>query len=104
MSRRVNKLNRSRRRYWLALCMCAVAIPAAAAPICGPREKVTQELTKRYGEVPQVMGLNNSGVMEVWASESGGWTVTITRPDGVMCVLGAGHAFERMPPAYGEPI
>ncbi|MEP2890354.1 hypothetical protein [Tateyamaria sp.] len=65
---------------------------------CGPRELVVNRLADRYGETRQSMGLGaNNAVLEVFASdESGTWTVTVTSPEGMTCLIASGQAFEEL--------
>lgn len=78
-----------------------------AAPQCGTRDLVLGQLTERYGESRRSMGLTaNTDVMELFASAtSGSWTVTVTRPDGWMCLIASGLGFEALTedmPAKGQ--
>lgn len=68
----------------------------AAGPQCGARDRVLAGLADRYGETRRGLGLaDNNAVMEVFASDkTGSWTITITLPDGTMCLVAAGQAFE----------
>ena len=82
---------------------------AQSAPHCGARDMVVTTLAERYGETRRSMGVAaNNAVMEVFASaESGSWTITVTLPDGVMCLVASGEGFETMAdelPARGEKI
>lgn len=66
----------------------------AAAPRCAPRALALNTLSQTYGEERQIMGLNSRGVVEVFASDSSGsWTITVTTPEGMMCIVAAGEAF-----------
>ena len=55
-------------------------------------------LATAYGETRQSTGLGAQGaVMEVFASQtSGSWTITVTLPDGLTCLIASGQAFEAM--------
>lgn len=82
---------------------------AYAAPQCGNREAVVATLAERYGETRRSMGVaTNNAVMEVFASaESGTWTITVTLPDGTMCLVASGEGFEAMAdplPAKGQKV
>jgi hypothetical protein len=78
----------------LAVCLCTSANAEAPAQ-CAPRDVQTEILTNRYGEAPIAMGLSSQGIVEYWSNASTGtWTVTITRPDGVLCGIIAGLNFE----------
>ena len=63
---------------------------------CAPRGAVVKRLQDKYGESRQSIGLGaDNSVVEVFAStETGTWTITVTRPDGIACLVAAGLAFE----------
>lgn len=77
------------------------ATMASAAPQCGTRTLVLGQLTEKYGETLHGMGIaNNNAVMEVYASpSSGSWTITVTLPDGRMCLVASGQGYQ---PGSGE--
>lgn len=70
---------------------------------CGPREAVVMRLADGYGESRQSIGLGaNNAVIEVFASaDTGSWTITVTTPNGVTCLVASGQAFEEL--AEGLP-
>ncbi|SFU33116.1 hypothetical protein SAMN04488527_101368 [Aliiroseovarius crassostreae] len=77
---------------------------------CAPRLAVVERLTETYGETRQSIGLaTNNTVVEVFASaESGSWTITVTNPQGITCLVAAGRSFEALneeltPAMLGEP-
>ena len=74
----------------------AGAAAAQSRPNCAPRQIVLDRLEQKYGETRQSIGLGSQGsVMEVFASvETGTWTITVTTPNGLTCMIGAGEAFE----------
>ncbi len=85
-------------------CSAAIAV-MLAAPVhaqqvrsCAPRETVVERLADKYGETRQSMGLGaNNAVIEVFASDSSGsWTITVTSPNGVTCLVASGQAFEEL--------
>ncbi|MCB6178518.1 hypothetical protein LHP98_10280 [Rhodobacter sp. Har01] len=75
---------------------------------CGPREAMVAQLAERYGETQQALGLASAAVMELFASaETGTWTLTLTSPDGTMCLMAAGQAFQASDApksAKGDPV
>jgi hypothetical protein len=82
---------------------------AFATPQCGPRAEVIALLADRYGETRRALGLaGDAAVMELYASDtSGTWTVTLTLPDGQMCLMASGAGYEAVTedlPARGERI
>ena len=86
------------------LLLCATQTFGQTAPFgqtsqqrqCGPRDNVVAILGERYGESRQSIGLGASGqVMEVFASlETGTWTITVTSPAGMTCLVASGQSFE----------
>ncbi|NBE06526.1 hypothetical protein [Paragemmobacter ruber] len=94
------------RRPAFLVALLLAASPAAALQ-CGSRDTVTITLAERYGEVRQALGLAQNGVvMELYAAQSGSWTIIITRPDGMTCLLAAGEDFQptpQTPPPPGDP-
>ena len=92
----------------LMLTGALTLMPVAALANCAPREVVVERLAERYRETRQSMGLGaNSAVVEVFASrETGTWTITVTTPQGMTCLVASGQAFQTLndplPPA-GDP-
>ncbi len=92
-------------RLFLPRAAIALALSAATAlPLsaqtrnCAERERVVERLSGTYGESRQSIGLAaNNQVMEVFANlESGSWTVTVTLPSGLTCLIASGMAFEEV--------
>lgn len=67
-------------------------------PNCAPRQQVLEQLRDRYGEIRQSIGLSaEETVVEMFASHlSGTWTITVTLPNGMTCLVASGQAFENM--------
>lgn len=65
---------------------------------CAPRPKVLEKLTQQFGETRQSIGLAAQGsVVEVFASaETGSWTITVTLPSGMTCLVASGQSFETL--------
>jgi hypothetical protein len=85
----------------LGLGILALAAQDAAAQTtrnCAPREMVVERLSDGYGETRQSIGLgSNNAVVEVFASQdTGTWTITVTMPDGMTCLVASGQAFETL--------
>lgn len=81
---------------------------ALAQAQCGKRDTVLATLADKFGETRRGMGIAaNNGVMEVFASDtSGSWTITVTMPDGLTCLVASGQSYEAMQdalPARGKP-
>jgi len=87
--------------------ICLLAGAAMAAQNCAPRDMVIDRLAERYGETRQSVGLGaNNAVVEVFASRSSGtWTITVTAPGGLTCLVASGQAYEalaELPPRPGD--
>lgn len=69
---------------------------AFAESNCASRDLVIARLAERFGESRRAIGLaSNNQVMEVFASDdSGSWTITVTLPNGLTCLVASGLAFE----------
>lgn len=78
--------------------MGSSAVEAQQARNCAPRDIVVTRLADGYGETRQSMGLGaNNSIVEVFASEeSGTWTITVTTPNGLTCLVASGQAFEEL--------
>ncbi len=90
----------------LALILLAGSAAAAEGPTCDKRPAVMSQLENKYSERPVAIGVaNNGGIVEVLATEDGDtWTIIITLPNGMTCLVAAGEDWERLPkmPA-GDP-
>jgi len=86
----------------LALPAALAALTLAAAPAaaqsrnCAPRDMVIKRLAEKYGESRQSIGMGQQGmVMETFASgETGSWTITVTTPNGMTCLVASGQSYE----------
>lgn len=84
----------------LGTLLAAAALPALAqsAANCAQRQQVIARLASTYGETRQSIGLGaNNQVVEVFASlETGTWTITVTMPSGLTCLVASGQAYEAL--------
>lgn len=92
--------------FGLAAVLAASQI-AHSAPQCDSREAVTSLLADRYNETRRAIGIaGQSAVMELFvAEETGTWSITVTLPDGQMCLVASGSNYEPVTeaPAKGDP-
>lgn len=87
----------------LAAALLAAPLSAEAqGQNCGNRDVVVERLTTKYGESRQSIGMAPAGrVVEVYASlETGTWTITVTMPNGLTCLVASGQSFEDL----DEPV
>ncbi|NQV85143.1 MAG: hypothetical protein HQ494_15135 [Rhodospirillales bacterium] len=69
-----------------------------AAPLCAERTSVLTTLGGKYAEKTVSMGMAGNGtVVEVLSSKDGTWTILMTAPNGVSCLLAAGDHWQRVP-------
>ncbi len=83
-----------------ALLIGWIVFPSAAQArtVCGERKAIVTSLEKTFSEAPVSMGLGSNGaIIEVFASPFSTFTIILTRPDGVTCVMAAGENGEDLP-------
>ncbi len=76
-----------------------LAAPSAQAhqigPLCEARTTILKILNGTFAEKTNGMGLaNNGAVVEVLRSEDGSWTIIMTAPNGVSCMLASGKHWQ----------
>ena len=71
---------------------------AQTARQCGDRAQVVNRLAQGYGETRRSLGIGaNNAVVEVFASdETGTWTITVTLPNGMTCLVASGQSYEEL--------
>ncbi len=71
-------------------------VVAQEARTCAVRGEALAHLSNKYSEAPVAMGLTNKGaVVEVLTNQNGTtWTIIITMPNGVSCMVAAGECWE----------
>ncbi|MEM9145598.1 MAG: hypothetical protein AAGC57_05315 [Pseudomonadota bacterium] len=74
----------------------ALGSDAEAQMRCGKRDQVINHLETKYGETQRSVGLQQGrGMIEIYANaDSGSWTILLTTPNGMSCLMAAGEAFE----------
>ena len=89
------------------LLTCTAADPLLAQqppelyPFCMPAEELASFLEEKLEEVPMARGASDVGVLvTVFAAKATGtWTIAVTEPSGLSCIVVAGTGFELMPEA-----
>lgn len=83
-----------------SMAMVSVAAPAWAQALCGDRDEIVSRLESGYEESASALGIVGSGgVVELYTSDEGSWTLLMTQPNGVTCLLAAGESWETLPVA-----
>ncbi|MBI1170538.1 hypothetical protein GC209_03980 [bacterium] len=88
-----------------------ILIPALARATpaqCAAHDAIAAQLAKDFGEEARSIGLGQDDtVMELYASaRTGTWTLTVTLPSGLSCLVASGGNFETVVPAQqakGDP-
>jgi hypothetical protein len=89
----------------LLLSSVALAQQVPAGAVCGERTKFLTHLGKNHKEAPTAMGVTASGrVLEVLTSSNGTWTILMTHPNGITCMVTAGQAWENVERVAMGPI
>ncbi len=80
------------------MALAAQQVAAQQSRNCAPRDRVVERLATGYGETRQSIGLGAQGaVVEVFASDdTGTWTITVTMPNGMTCLIASGQSFEEL--------
>lgn len=79
---------------------------ADAAPAnCAARGVVVERLHEKFGETRRAVGLaRNKALVEVFASaETGSWTIVVSLPNGLSCLVASGKSWEQLHEARAVP-
>ena len=67
----------------------------SASNQCTSRTAMVDALARKYREERRGIGIaSRAGVMEFYVSHAGTWTVLMTMPNGMSCILAAGRDWE----------
>ncbi len=81
------------------LCLAAFTAESAAQAPCTMRDDLVKLLASKYKEGPVSFGTaNGKAVVEVFASETGTFTIIATRANGLSCIIAAGQDWEALGP------
>jgi hypothetical protein len=105
--RGVNTSRSTDMRLFLVLCLAlfTTSLQAQTMP-CAPRAHVLDMLAKAE-QTRRAVGHAGQAVMETFASDAGDWTITISLPDGRMCLLANGQDYtarDELFPASGTAL
>ncbi len=92
----------------LVASLLLMAGAAQAQQLCLPHEEAIARLHKYHGEAAKGLGVGNRGqsVMELFTSDTGSWTILVTRTNGLSCIAASGEnwtAMEGTTTAVEEP-
>ena len=75
------------------------AAPATASPRCGPHGKLVEVLQSKFAETRKHIALiNDQQILEAFIAPSGSWTILVTNPSGIACVMGSGKDWQSTDP------
>lgn len=74
-----------------------LASPVAAARGCREREMFRVALKEKYHEVPDKIAIAGTAVVELFLSPKRSWTILVTGPTGVTCIIASGHNWTDAP-------
>ncbi len=88
-----------------ALGATLAATSAMAQQQCNERDNVLELLAKKYKETPVAAGVSNTGgLVEVLTDiKSGTWTIIVTTPQGMSCLVAAGEGWRTKEQLSMEP-
>ena len=76
-------------------CGPAPAASPIAEIVCAPTPEMVRKLEHQFGERSQARGTRGRGrVMEVWADDSGDWTLAMTYATGTSCIVAMGENWQ----------
>ncbi len=81
----------------LVVLIAALQSPAEARQVCGEHTTLMEKLENEHKENQESMGIATDGsLLEVFVSETGGWTMLVTYPGRPTCVVATGKDWHRL--------
>ena len=81
----------------LAVLVASFQPTLAQQPQCNTRDSVLRQLEEKYGETPVAVGVtHNGGLLEVIAGDKATWSIIITSPQGMSCLVEAGEGWRML--------
>lgn len=79
---------------------------ARAQPVCMSHDELARRLHDRFQEVQVANAISNNGALvELYAtSDNSSWTLAMTRPGEISCVLVAGESWNYFPRFWREQM
>ncbi len=92
-----------------SLVVSLLVIAGAAQGQCLPHEEAIARLQRDRSETAMGFGLGNRGraVLELFVSDTGSWTILVTRTNGLSCITASGESWtatETEIPQMAPPI
>lgn len=75
---------------------------------CAPRADLVAQLHETYRESRRAVALAaNNSVVEIFAADTGSWSILVTPPGGQTCLIASGESYETLAerlPMPGTPL
>ena len=83
-------------RWILAICVLIVSSSVVAqGGLCGDREDFLKQLEEKFSEVIEHVAITSRGALAEWTvAPSGSWSMLVTTPDGVTCIVASGDSWQ----------
>lgn len=90
----------------LIVGMMMASSPALAAKQCDDRDAILKTLASKYSEAPVAIGVtNNGGLVEILTTGDGKtWTLIMSSPKGMSCLVAAGQGWKKLQQAESAEI
>jgi len=76
----------------------------AARSFCTERDTLLSQLEHKYGEVPVAIGVADGRLVELLTAKDGiTWTIILTSPQGVSCLIASGDGWRPLTPIPTGP-
>ena len=83
----------------------AMPLHAQTVPSCAERQQVLAFLDRNFNEKPTAVGVTADGqLLEVLSNPSGSWTLVVTKPGGLSCMISSGQGWRQKPPPGKPPV
>ncbi len=87
-----------------ATLVSPTALAQAWGAPCGERAQIVMQLEQGYAEKPIAIALDSQGrMLEVLAAPSGTWTMLVSTPGGMTCLVASGVGWEDLPTVAADP-
>ncbi|WP_298370509.1 hypothetical protein [uncultured Bradyrhizobium sp.] len=84
----------------IVMIATVLGISTSVAETCAQRSDFIALLKDRFGEIEVAQGLSSNGhLVEIFVAPAGNWTILLSRPNGLSCLVDAGEPWLMAPAA-----
>jgi hypothetical protein len=81
-----------------ATLVWSISPSSATTTVCAAHDAIVASLAENFQEQRESMGLTDGGMLiEIFVSDEGKWTMILSTPTGLSCIIASGESWERMP-------